>query len=216
MSRDRNILRWLAIMVAFVLLAAACSSDGPNLADVADNSVSQDPVSEDSVSEDPVSGGADTGGAPESGETAPSDDVAPETSDSETTPDIESSDLPPEALASTSCADIEAAFASLGGLASGGLGAPDGTDLEADFENYRAGLEALRSGAPELGDDIDAALAGLEVIGAAMAEFDWDINNLSDPQDAAALAAVMTDSDAMGMLEAMTSIATWVAGNCVG
>ncbi len=201
---DQNtlVVRLLAIVAAVVLLATACSSDGPDLADVVDDTGSGDVAND---------GGGDSG-AP----AVPDDSQSDETAASEESPDMDSTDLPPEALAVTSCADIEAAFASIGGLASGGIGAPPGTDLEADFNQYREGLQSLKSEAPELSADIDAALAGLEVIGAAMAEFDWNVGNLSDPQDAAALAAVMTNSEALGMLDAMTNIATWIAGNCLG
>jgi len=194
-----RILRWSAMLMALVLLAAACSSDGPNLADVVDDSGAVD-----------VPDAAPT-------DAAPSDATPPGSEPAESTgPDIDGSDLPPEALAATTCADVEEAFASVGGIMSGGLGAPVETDLEADFNSYRAGLEALRAEAPELGGDIDTALAGLDAIGAAMAEFDWEVGNLSDPQDVAALAAVMSNPEALGMFEAMTNIATWVAGNCLG
>jgi hypothetical protein len=201
MSGHRNILRWLAVLTAVVLLAAACGSDSGDASPFA-------PPNE--------SGSADTG-APDPGspDTGASDPGAPDPGSPDTdASDPGAPDLSPAALGATDCAAIETAFSSAGGVF--GEAGQDGDDLRASLDQYRAQLEALRSEAPQLSDDIDTSIAGLEVLATAYAGFDWDLTNLSDPQDALALASLMTDADVMGMSLSMVNIGIWVAENCAG
>jgi hypothetical protein len=198
MSGHRNILRWLAVLTAVVLLAAACGSDSGSEAS---------PFSPSNESGSSDSTGSDSDASP----SAPSTDSdSSESTDSEST----GSDSPPAATGSLNCEQIKTAFDSIGGAVTGASTGSVSDDLRADFDQYRTQLSALKSEAPELSDDIDGALAGLDVLGEAYSQFDWDLSDLSDPQDAIALASLLTDGDVMGMFTAMGNIAIWITANC--
>lgn len=112
------------------------------------------------------------------------------------------------------CADIRNAIDSAGNSVDLNPSAsPD--DLEASFNNSRAQLEALADEAPELRDDVDAALAGMDVIGGALAALDWNTENLAtDPEAALEFASLISDPAFMGMTQALTNISNWVASAC--
>ncbi len=88
-------------------------------------------------------------------------------------------------------------------------------DLQASFDQSRAQLQALADEAPELSDDIDTALEGLDAIGAAFEAIGWDPNSLAtNPEAALEFASLLNDSSVMAMTQALSSISTWVATAC--
>jgi hypothetical protein len=207
MSGHKNILRWLAILTAVVLLAAACGSDSGG--DTSPFAPASESGSSDAGS-DSANSDSDVSPFAPSNESDSSDSTGSEGSGSESS----GSDSPPAATGSVNCDNIKTAFDSVGGAVTGTGSGLGGDDLRAEFDQYRAQLNALKSEAPELSADIDSALAGFDVLGEVYDEFDWDLSNLSDPQDALAFASLLTDGDVMGMFTAMGNIGIWITANC--
>lgn len=217
MRVGRKMLRWVAVLAAVVLLAAACGDDGGTDTDSAppDDSGSSDTSSGDtddsgdSGDMDSDDMDSDDSGDMDSGD-MDSDDLDSDDMDSD---DGDSGDIPPGT--SLDCAQIQAAVESASDLAAfDPSGSSSSDNLQADFNESRAALAAIGEAAPEISGEVEQALEGLDVIGAAFAELDWNTDFSTNPTAALQLAATFGDADVIGMIGAMTAISAWIASSC--
>lgn len=145
-----------------------------------------------------------------------SNDAVPEdsgTSD-DSSSDDSSSDAGSNAPSSFDCDEVREALEAAGDSA-GFDPTAGGEDLEASYNEARQSLQALAAEAPELSDDIDAAIAGLDVIGAALEAIDWDPASIAtNPEAALEFANLLNDPAVLGMTAALTNVSAWVANAC--
>lgn len=174
------------LLLSLTLIAASCGGDSDDSSDGGGDDAFAGAADDDS------SGGSDGGS-------------------SDSTDDSGGVDATPSAVDCDQITDaLEQAGNSIDIDPTGG-----GDDLEASFNESRSQLTVLANEAPELSDDIDAALAGMEVIGDAFSEIGWDTSNLAtDPSGALEFAQLLSDPAVMGMTQALTNISIWVATTC--
>ena len=193
MGESRSVLRWIAVLTAVVVLAAACGDDGGDDAAPSDTTPS-DTTSSDSTPADTTP--ADT--TPSDTGSAPAD-----TTDPGTTP------------TSVDCAEVQAALDAAGDFtALDPTGGSNPSDLEASFNQSRASLAALGEAAPEISGEVEQALEGLDALGAIFAELDWNTDFSSNPQAGLQLATALGNADVIGMIGAMTAISAWITTSC--
>jgi hypothetical protein len=201
MRTRENVLRWIAVLAALVMLAAACGDD---------SSGTDSAPPDDTPSDDAGSGDADADSDGTGSDDTDSDDMDSDDMDS----DDMDSDAPPPG-STLDCAEIQAAVEAAGDFtALDPSGGSDPANLEASFNQSRAALAALGDAAPEIADDVDQAVNGLDALGAIFAELDWNTDFASNPQAGLQLATALGDTEIMGMIGAMTAISTWIATSC--
>ncbi len=196
--------RWLSILSILILVAAACSSGSDTEVGQSD---SDDSSSDDSSSDDSSSDDS-------SSDDSSSDDSA---SDDSSSDDSGSDDADPaQVRGEVNCDEISDAVSSAGGLVGGDPAFFTAGDQERQFEEARAIMLALKEQAPEIADDIDKTLAGLEAIGEAFAEIGWDTDFSADPAAAGQLArTAFSDPAVSAMMTSVANIGIWLASNCL-
>lgn len=194
MRANKNMLRWMAVLAAMVMLAAACGDDGGSSATAPSDPAPSDDSSSDDTSSDETS--------------------SDETSSDDTSSDEIDADQPTTGT-TLDCAEIQAAVeAATDFTAVDPTGASDAANLEASFDQSRASLAAIGDSAPEIADDVEQAIQGLDALGAVFEELEWNTDFSSNPQAAVQLATAFSDSDIMGMIGAMTAISAWISTSC--
>lgn len=185
MHTRTKMLRWIAALMAVVALAAACGDDGGTEA----GSGSDDIGSDDN--------GSDDNGSDESG----SDDSGSED---------------PPTVSTVNCAEIQAAVEAAGDFAAiDPTGGSASDSIEASFNESRAALAALGSTAPEIADEVETALAGLDALGEAFANIGWDTDFASNPSAGLQFAQTALANGAVtDMIGAMSAISAWIATSC--
>lgn len=187
-ARGRT-LRWSSILLATALILAGCGGDSVDGSD--------DGAASEEASAASTDSGSDTD-EDESGESS-SDDAEPEAA---------------AASGEIDCDSIDAAFDSAGAMV-GGDPALFGSSPEQQFEEARATMLALREQAPEIADDIDQTIAGLEVIADAFEEIGWDTDFESDPVAAVRLVQLaFSDPAVSAMMTSTANMGMWLAANC--
>lgn len=195
MGKSRNVLRWIAVLTAVVVLAAACGDDGGDDAAPSDSSSDTTPA-----------------------DTTPSDTTPADTTPSDTTPaDTTPSDTtdPGTTPTAVDCAEVQAAVEAASDFtALDPTGGSTPSDLEASFNQSRASLAALGEAAPEISGEVEQALEGLDALGAIFAELDWNTDFTTNPQAGLQLATALGNADVMGLVGAMTAISAWITTSC--
>lgn len=196
--------RLLILMATIVLLAGACGGDSSDDADTATSDSSSDSDSSDSDDSD------DSGDSGDSGDSADSSDSGDSGDSSSGSDDSDDADAP----RSLDCDEVNDALDRAGDSIE--LDPTAGADdVEASFNQARAQLQALADEVPELSEHVDTALAGMDVVGEALASLDWDASNMAtNPEAALEFASLMSDPAVIGMTEAFTHIGTWIATSC--
>ena len=190
MRIGNSVVKWIAVLAAVVLLAAACGDDGSD-------SATSDDTSAPDTSED---------------DTSSQDTTAQDTSQGSDDADADDTPLTGTTL---DCAEIQAAVEAAGDFSAiDPTGGSDPEDLEASFEQSRAALAALGESAPEISGEVEQALAGLDALGEIFAGLGWGTDFSSNPQAALELAGAMGDSEILGMIGAMSAISAWIATSC--
>jgi len=86
---------------------------------------------------------------------------------------------------------------------------------EDDFQQSRAALAALSAAAPEIADDVQDALEGMDALGAAYADFGWNADFSNDPAAALAFAQELLSAGVLtNLVGPMTAISQWIAESC--
>ena len=194
MPADRKFLRLVASLVAIVMLAAACGDD-------------------DGGGASPFGPGADDTDSPDSG----SGDLDPDDSDSDPAPDPTPDPTPdPVPDGDVDCAALGDALDAAGDIvATDPLSSGGADDLQQGFAESRAQIEALKSQVPELSGDVDAVLAGMDVLGDLFASIDWDPSTLAaDPTRIAEFAGILSDPAFIGMQQAFSNVGLYIASAC--
>lgn len=200
-----KVLRWIAVLAALVLLASACGDDGGSDTAPPDDTGSDDTGSDDGDSDDTGSGSDDTGPDDTGSEDAGSDGTG--------SGDGGSGEIP--AGTPIDCAAVQAAVESASDIATfDPTGDSSSEDLQASFNESRAALAAIGDAAPEISGEVQEALEGLDIIGEAFAEVDWNTDFSSNPTAALQLATTFGNADVIGMIGAMTAISAWIASSC--
>ena len=191
MGKSRNVRRWIAVLTAVVLLAAACGDDG------GDDAAPSDSTPSDTTSSD----------------TTPSDTTSSDTTPPDTTPGDETD--PGTTPSSVDCAEVQAAVEAASDFtALDPTGGSNPSDLEASFNQSRASLAALGEAAPEISGEVDEALEGLDALGSIFAELGWNTDFSTNPQAGLQLATALGNADVIGMIGAMTAISAWISTAC--
>lgn len=204
--------RWLALILAVVLFAAACGDDGGDDAAPADGG-SDDGGSDDGGSDDGGSddGGSDDGGSDDGGsDDGGSDDGG---SDDGGSDDGGSGDVPTFG----NCQEFADAIDGLDDLADAGDPTSGSTpdDVRADFARAQASLAALQSQLPDdLKDDAQVIADGLAAMEEAFASIGYDASTLTDPADALQFAGVISGPEVLAMAGASINIQQWVTAGC--
>jgi hypothetical protein len=189
---DRK-MRWVWVLSLAVLFAGACGSSGEG-ADSGSDQPDTDTGAVDSDSAATAAGSADS-------------DTSSEAAGDESAPAAFSGDV--------DCDQITAAVNASGDLVGGDPTLSREGDPEQQFEEARATMLALKEQAPEIADEIDQTLAGLDAIGAAFADVGWDTDFASNPAAAVAFSqAAFSDPAVAGMMTSVASIGVWLASNC--
>ncbi|MDW3219794.1 MAG: hypothetical protein R8F63_14360 [Acidimicrobiales bacterium] len=197
----QSLKRWLAILAAVMLLAAACGDDGGSDADPGGDDGSADDSSADDSSAD------DSGADDSSADDSSADDSSADDSGSDDVPML------------GNCDEFAAAIDGLDSLADAGDptagNSPD--DVRADFAQAQASLAALRSQLPDdLKGDADVIAAGLAAMEEAFAAIGYDASTLTSPEDALQFAAAMANAEVLAMATASLSLQQWVLAGCNG
>lgn len=204
--------RLLALIMTIVLVAAACGGGDDSSDDAAGDDTSQS--SDDSGGSDDDGGSDDSGG---SDDDASASAAAGEDSSGDDGSDDAAADGDDGASGSAGSLDCLAIEEAIDQAANSIELEPtaDPDDLEASFNESRSQLQALGEAAPELGDDVDAALAGLDAIGSALAAIDWNAQSMAtNPEAALQFASLLNDPAVAGMTQAMANISGWLAAAC--
>lgn len=196
----------LAVLATVMLLAAACGDDS-SVDDALDDAIGED---ESDATTDDTS----------DGDTADEDmadgDMSDHDMDDESVPDDDgdSGDAGPSVSGDFDCTEIEEAMDAAGQLQGDPTGM-SGEGTEAEFERSRQTLETLGDEVPELREDVDQALAGMDKMGEALASIGWDTEGLAtDPQAVREFVSLISDTDVLAMVDAFTNISTWIAEEC--
>lgn len=190
--------RVIGLLVAVVLLAAACGDDS------ADDAVA-DANTGDAVSADGDSGGSESVDDPADESAADPEDPAL------TVPDVVGGDgsIDCDALQSASVDALSLGSDALSGAAS------DPEALEANFNSARAQFVALGENAPELTDEVTTVLAGLDVLADAFGEFGWDVSEFAaNPSDALEFVELLGGDEIENMSIALSEISSYASGVC--
>jgi hypothetical protein len=212
MPTQNPTVKWLALALTMALTITACGGDDSDTVGAAGSDASQ---------EEADNGGGSEGSGSDSTST---DDGATTGQDSEgtTEPDPDPGDTgggdddadPAAPSGEVDCDEIDAALDSAGAVV-GGDPTLFGTSPQQQFEEARATMLALREQAPDIADDIDGTLAGLEVISNAFDEIGWDTDFESDPAAAVRLVQLaFSDPAVSGMMTSVANIGSWLATNC--
>jgi hypothetical protein len=185
----------LSIVLAAGLAFTACGSDS---SEGTENSSAQADSGQDgAASEETATGSTD--------------------SDEDGSGDSSSDDTESEATTTSGevdCDSIDTALDSTGALV-GGDPTLFGGSPEQQFQEARATMLALKEQAPEIADDIDQTLAGLQVIEAAFEEIGWDTDFEADPVAAVAFVQLaFADPAVSAMMTSTANIGAWIAANC--
>lgn len=201
----------LGVLAILMLLAAACGDDSS--VDDALDDATEGAESDDATTDDTADDAADQDTAEEDTAEEDTDDDVPE---EDTADDEDDNAFEPGFSGDFDCAEIEAAIGEAGEFQGDPTGLT-GEDAEADFERSRQIFETLGEEVPELREDVDAALAGMDKIGEALASIGWDTQGLAaDPEAALEFATLVGDTDVLAMAEAFNSISVWFAEECAG
>jgi hypothetical protein len=190
-------LRWLTVFLSAALVMTACSGDS---ADESESGAAQ-ADSAQTESNDSTDSGQTSTDSEDAGSdgNAGSDDSAPE-------PAVTSGEV--------DCDQLDTALDSAGALVGGDPTVFDSSP-EQQFEEARATMLALKEQAPEIANDIDQTLAGLEAISSAYEEIGWDTDFESDPVAAVRLTQLaFSDPAVSAMITSVANIGTWIAANC--
>jgi len=198
-SRNAN-HRFLLILVVTAMLTSACGGSdalgetgfgGSESSEVPDEVISD--KSDDSA--EPSLDGAD-------------DPVAQNSASSDDAVDPPSGDV-------LDCGALDAAVEAAGGLVGGDPTSSGGLDARQQFDAARASLLGLKGQAPEIADNVDAAVAGLDAIANVYAEVGWDTDFEADPVAGAQFVQAAFNNPAIpALLTSIPIIALWLEANC--
>lgn len=197
-ERFSTLLRLMVALLAVATFAAACGDDGGTETSAGSDTGSNDTGSSDASSDEGSSDASSDGASTDEGGA-----------------DMEESQDPPS-VSTVDCAEIQAAVEAAGDFAAiDPTGGSADDSLEASFNESRAALAALGSTAPEIADEVDTALEGLDALGAAFAEIGWNTDFSSDPAAGLQFAqTALTDGAVTNMIAAMSAISAWIATSC--
>ncbi|GJM37299.1 MAG: hypothetical protein DHS20C19_06660 [Acidimicrobiales bacterium] len=191
MNTTRSLTRWLAILAAVVLLAAACGDDGGS---------------------NPAAPGGNVGGDDSSGDDSSGDDGSAD--------DSSAGDDGSGGIATLGdCEDFAAAIDGLDSFADAGdpTSGTSPADIQADFARAQAQLAALQNQLPsDLQGDAQTIANGLAALEEAFAAIGYDATSIASPEDALAFASAMSSADVMAMAGASINIQQWVTAGCNG
>ena len=193
--------KWWLVPFALAFLSSACGSGGDDTIPAADEATPEDAAIADADS-------SDNGSEETSAEETASNQPDPEDPGSEAV----ATDL--------DCAEVNRSMDTAGDLASGNMileawarGAA--VNPQQQFEEGRAQMLALKAHAPEIADDIDRVIAGLDVIADVYSEIGWDTDFASDPAAATHLwRTAFTNPAFSQMMTALPAIGVWFASAC--
>lgn len=200
-TRRRTVPTW-GLLAILLLLAAACGGDESTTSsggDAADSEASDDSSSDDSSSDD--TGSSDEGSDDDSGST---DDSAGDDSASNE-----------DAGGDVDCDAVNDAIHAAGGTVENALSLDAPDDPQAQMEQARARMINLRDQAPDIADEIDDVIAGLDVITSVYAEVGWDTDFSEDPSAAMAFShEAFSHVEYSNMIGALPTIAVWLGLHC--
>jgi hypothetical protein len=201
-DKNRRI-RWLAVLSILALLISACGGDSDTTSDPVNSS--EESNIDDSGSEESNSGDSSDGS---STEVDSSDELRPDDSGVGNSGAVSGG-------GELDCEAISAAVNAAGDLVGNDPTLTNVEDREQDFANARAMLLELKAQAPEIADDVDQTIEGLDVIGEAFGEIGWDTDFTSDPAAAVTFAQKAFSNPAVaGLMTSTANIGLWLASNC--
>jgi len=204
MFTRNHIKTWAAVVLALGLLAGACSSDSTSGASASESDLDSS-----------ESSGADSNDS-SSSDTADDSASSDNSDDSDNVDDAGGDETPPLVTGEVDCEQIDNALSSAGGLVTGDMALfGNGNNREAQFKEAEATMLALKQQTPELADDVDKTLAGLDAIAGAFEEIGWDTDFMEDPGAAAQVARMaFSDVAVSEMIASVANIGIWIAANC--
>lgn len=225
MRSTRPLTRWLALLLALVLFAAACGDDSSDDAVPGDDAAdaSADDASDGTAEDSGEDGMADDGSTADGGDDGADDSTADDSAADDSTADDSGAD---DGTADGSadgvpglgdCAEFAAAMEGLDDLsdAAGNATGNDPAAVQADFQQALASITALQNALPDdLKGDAEVIRDGIAAMDAAFATIGYDVTALTDPADALAFAGVMSGPEVIAMANASINIQQWVTAGC--